>query len=251
MNYSTFPHDETKDVLYRSISLSCPIDTILFCNIGKNGLNSGFLQCYKSKSYFVTLAIILYFSNIIYSNILSLSLLTLKECILPLFTIMINCLAVILSLKVSNKKQAENIEKSRINTGFFPMFSNKKLSLGSNGTHGGRVNIGFGQRPDDFIVLADYALSPSVSPAGVCTSFRRRCICRVRTPTRVSKSRLAWSSFFWVFSKTCAKVSNSFLTPPSTCQTSALRFCTARVLKPICIELSSAAMVLGPAMLTL
>ena len=68
---------------------------------------------------------------------------------------MINCLAVILSLKVSNKKQAENIEKSRINTGFFPMFSNKKMSLGSNGTHGGRVNIRFGQRPDDFIVLAE------------------------------------------------------------------------------------------------
>ena len=68
---------------------------------------------------------------------------------------MINCLAVILSLKVSNKKQAENIEKSRITTGVFPMFANKKLSLGSNETHDSRVNIGFGQRPDDFIVLAE------------------------------------------------------------------------------------------------
>ena len=67
---------------------------------------------------------------------------------------MINCLAVILLPIIPNKKQAENIEKSRINTGFFPMFSNKKLSLGSNGTHGGRVNIGFGQRPDGFFVIS-------------------------------------------------------------------------------------------------
>ncbi len=103
-----------------------PTDTFLFETIGENGLNSGFLQCSQQKSYLRTLAIILYFSNIIYSNILSLSLLTLKECILPLFTIMINCLAVILSLKVSNKKQAENIEKSRINTGFFCAADNKK-----------------------------------------------------------------------------------------------------------------------------
>ena len=84
----------------------------------------------------IRLAILLYISNIIHSNILLFFLLTLKKYILSLFIIMINCLAVILSLKVSNKKQAENIEKSRINTGFFPMFSNKKLSLGSNGTHG-------------------------------------------------------------------------------------------------------------------
>ncbi|MBQ5744116.1 MAG: hypothetical protein IIV82_03415, partial [Ruminococcus sp.] len=110
-----------------------PTDTFLFETIGENGLNSGLLQCSQQKSYLRLLAIILYFRNIIYSNILLLSLLTLKKCILPLFAIMINCLAVILSLKVSNKKQAENIEKSRINTGFFPMFSNKKLSLGSNG----------------------------------------------------------------------------------------------------------------------
>ncbi len=110
-----------------------PTDTFLFETIGENGLNSGLLQCSQQKSYLRLLAIILYFSNIIYSNIISLFLLTLKKCILPLFVMMINCLAVILSLKVSNKKQAENIEKSRINTGFFPMFSNKKLSLGSNG----------------------------------------------------------------------------------------------------------------------
>ncbi len=52
-------------------------------------------------------------------------LLTLKKYILPLFIIMINCLAVILSLKVSNKKQADKIEKSRINTDFFSILSNK------------------------------------------------------------------------------------------------------------------------------
>ena len=68
---------------------------------------------------------------------------------------MINCLAVILLPIIPNKKQAGNIEKSRINTGFFSIIPNKKLSLGSNGTHGGRVNIRFGQRPDDFIVLAE------------------------------------------------------------------------------------------------
>ena len=68
---------------------------------------------------------------------------------------MINCLAVILLPITPNKKQAGNIEKSRINTGFFSIIPNKKLSLGSNGTHGGRINIGFGQRPDNFIVLAE------------------------------------------------------------------------------------------------
>ena len=74
---------------------------------------------------------------------------------LLLLIIMINCLAVILLPILSNKKQADKIEKSRINTDFFSILSNKKLSLGSNGMHGSRVNIGFGQRPDDSIVLAE------------------------------------------------------------------------------------------------
>ena len=81
-----------------------PTDTFLFETIGENGLNSGLLQCSQQKSYLRLLAIILYFSNIIHNNILLFFLLTLKKYILSLFIIMINCLAVILSLKVSNKK---------------------------------------------------------------------------------------------------------------------------------------------------
>ena len=114
------------------------------------------------------MAILLYFSNIIHSNILLLSLFTLKKHILLLLIIMINCLAVILLPIIPNKKQAGNIEKSRINTGFFSIIPNKKLSLGSNGTHGGRVNIGFGQRPGDFIIFAETG----------CTAF----ICTRREP---------------------------------------------------------------------
>ena len=47
-----------------------------------------------------------------------------------------------------------------------------------------------------------------------------------------------------------AKDSNSVLTAPSTFQTSPERFWIASVRKPICRLLSSAARVVGPAMLT-
>ena len=53
--------------------------------------------------------------------------------------VMIYCCSVILSPILSNKKQADKIEKSRINTGFFSILSNKKLFLGSIGTHGSGV----------------------------------------------------------------------------------------------------------------
>ena len=52
---------------------------------------------------------------------------------------MIYCCYVILSPILSNKKQADKIEKSRINTDFFSILSNKKLFLGSIGTHGSGV----------------------------------------------------------------------------------------------------------------
>ena len=67
---------------------------------------------------------------------------------------MITCLMMILSLKIPNKKQAGNIDKTRINTGFFSIIPNKNLSLGSIGTHGGCVNIRFGQRPNGFFIFA-------------------------------------------------------------------------------------------------
>ena len=53
--------------------------------------------------------------------------------------VMIYCCSVILSPILSNKKQADKIEKSRINTDFFSILSNKKLFLGSIGTHGSGV----------------------------------------------------------------------------------------------------------------
>ena len=46
---------------------------------------------------------------------------------------MIYCCSVILSPILSNKKRADKIEKSRINTDFFSILSNKKLFLGSIG----------------------------------------------------------------------------------------------------------------------
>ena len=54
---------------------------------------------------------------------------------------MIYCCSVILSPILSNKKRADKIEKSRINTGFFSILSNKKLFLGSIGTHGSGGNL--------------------------------------------------------------------------------------------------------------
>ncbi|MBQ1380778.1 MAG: hypothetical protein IIY79_02050, partial [Ruminococcus sp.] len=56
---------------------------------------------------------------------------------LPLSAMIINCFATILSPILSNKKQADKIDKSRINTGFFSILSNKELFLGSIGMHGG------------------------------------------------------------------------------------------------------------------
>ena len=54
---------------------------------------------------------------------------------------MIYCCSVILSPILSNKKHADKIEKSRINTDFFSILSNKKLFLGSIGTHGSGGNF--------------------------------------------------------------------------------------------------------------
>ena len=47
-----------------------PKDTRLFDKIGKNGLNSGFLQSYQQKAYLIRLAILLYYSNIILGHTL-------------------------------------------------------------------------------------------------------------------------------------------------------------------------------------
>ena len=54
---------------------------------------------------------------------------------------MIYCCSVILSPILSNKKRADKIEKSRINTDFFSILSNKELFLGSIGTHGSGGNL--------------------------------------------------------------------------------------------------------------
>ena len=56
---------------------------------------------------------------------------------------------------------------------------------------------------------------------------------------------------FCALSKTPPNLSNSVLTAPSTFQTSPERFWIANVRKPICRLLSNAAIVVGPAILTL
>jgi DNA recombination protein RmuC len=62
---------------------------------------------------------------------------------------------------------------------------------------------------------------------------------------------LASSSFFLVLASTSPNLANSVFTAPSTCQTSALRFSSARVRKPICRLVSVASSVVGPASITL
>ena len=111
-----------------------PKDTRLFDKIGKNGLNSGFLQSSQQKAYLIRLAILLYYSNIVL-------VIRCQKAFCTVTFVMIYCCIVILSPILSNKKQADKIEKSRINTGFFSILSNKKLFLGSIGTHGSGGNL--------------------------------------------------------------------------------------------------------------
>ena len=61
---------------------------------------------------------------------------------------------------------------------------------------------------------------------------------------------LASSSFFLVRASTSPNLPNSVLTAPSTSHTSALRFSSASVRKPICRLLSVASSVVGPASVT-
>ena len=103
-----------------------PKDTRLFDKIGKNGLNSGFLQSSQQKAYLIRLAILLYYSNIVL-------VIRCQKAFCTVTFVMIYCCSVILSPILSNKKQADKIEKSRINTDFFSILSNKKLFLGSIG----------------------------------------------------------------------------------------------------------------------
>ena len=75
-------------------------------------------------------------------------------------------------------------------------------------------------------------LSSNISES-VSTAERDLWIFLVRTPTSLSSSSFACVIRFWVASRTELKVSNSFFTVPKTFQTSAERFWTASVLKPI------------------
>ena len=70
---------------------------------------------------------------------------------------------------------------------------------------------------------------------------------RVRVPTTSSNWPRPVCIFFCAFSNKPPNTSNSFFTVPNTCHTSLLRFCKARVLKPICRLLSMAIRVVGPA----
>mmetsp|Transcript_61148 Transcript_61148/g.144400 ORF Transcript_61148/g.144400 Transcript_61148/m.144400 type:complete len:204 (+) Transcript_61148:1320-1931(+) len=90
----------------------------------------------------------------------------------------------------------------------------------------------------------------AVSSGRASTPLSLRVIARVRT-SAASSVLPASSSFFLALANTSPNLPNSVLTAPSTSQTSAERFSSAKVRKPICRLVSVASSVVGPHSMTL